>query len=312
MRNSWPKFLLLGMLCVQSVGQAATGSTEDTQNEAGDVCLSNKSCFALYKRARELSRTGQLEAAAVFYREAYQQRPAAWLLLNLGRVLHRQGKLNDAVTSYQNYLRTAPPTEAARTTTAKEYLAQALQELGTQSPATLPPTLPPVTGPVSKPEDLLPEIEPAPAPLIYEPILTAADSNGSAAKAADSEALGSSAQPAKSKSPSVPLNQRLGTGFWAGIGASGGLLAASVVTGSLVQSGANELQTTQYLGAPPANLTALQERSRALAITTDVLMGCAAVTLVTVLAVTFGKKPTQPALSRTAQASLSLQKNSQH
>jgi hypothetical protein len=79
-----------------------------------------------------------------------------------------------------------------------------------------------------------------------------------------------------------------------------------------VQSGANELQTTQYLGAPPANLTALQERSRALAITTDVLLGCAAVTLLTVLAVTFGKKPTQPALSRTTQASLSLQKNSQH
>ena len=312
MRNSWPKFLLLGMLCVESVGQAATGAIEEAQSEAGDVCLSYKPCFALYKRARELSRTGQLEAAAVFYREAYQQRPATWLLLNLGRVLHRQGKLNDAVTSYQNYLRTAPPTEATRIATAKDYLAQAQQELGSQGPASQLPTLPPMTGPVPKPEDLLPEIEPAPAPLIYEPIPTAADSSGSAAKPADSEALGNRSQSAKSQSPSSSFKQRLGTGFWAGLGASGGLLAASVVTGSLAQSGANELQATQYLGSPPANLSSLQERSRALAITTDVLMGCAAVTLVTVLAVTFGKKSPQPAPGRTSQASLSLQKTNQH
>ncbi len=312
MRNSWPKFLLLGMLCVESVGQAATGPTEEAQSEAGDACLSYKPCFALYKRARELSRTGQLEAAAVFYREAYQQRPAAWLLLNLGRVLHRQGKLSDAVTSYQNYLRTAPPTEAARISTAKEYLAQAQQELGSQSPTTPSPVLTPMTGLVTKPEDLLPEIEPAPAPLIYPPTPTAADTVAIASIPATSGTIGDGSQPAKSAPLRSPLMQRLGTGFWAGIGAGGGLLAASVVTGSLAQVGASELQSTLYLGSPPANLIALQERSRALAITTDVLLGCAAVTLVTVLAVTFGKKSPQPALSRTAQASLSSHKNNQH
>ena len=59
---------------------------------ATDPCLSDALCRAHFQRARTLSKDGDLAAALAAYEAAYRRKPARWLLLNIGRTLHKLGK----------------------------------------------------------------------------------------------------------------------------------------------------------------------------------------------------------------------------
>lgn len=297
MRSSWAQALLLMLLVLLCAGSAEAEEAADAAAAGrGDACLTDRTCQDLYKRARALSRTGQLDAAAVLYREAYKRREAAWLLLNLGRVLQRQGKLEEAIATYELYLRTSHPEQQARISKAREYLALAQEQLAARPPA--PPPEPPAAAAeppaASEPPPEL-ESEPPPAPLLAEPA--------------------TSAPPQRARPPALPVRtspsgphgetgwrQRLDRGFFIGVGVTGALLAAAAVTGGLALSGSAQLQRAQYVGGPGTELQDLQGRTRALAISTDVLLGSAAAALVVGVAITFGRK--RPAASTSVRVQL--------
>ncbi len=66
----------------------------------------------------------------------------------------------------------------------------------------------------------------------------------------------------------------------------------AAVTGGFALAGSSDLKAARFVGSVPgADLTALQERTRGLAIATDVLLGGAGVALWVTLVVTFAKKP---------------------
>ncbi|MFO0579037.1 MAG: tetratricopeptide repeat protein [Polyangia bacterium] len=287
MRSSWAQGLLLVLLCTgrAAAGEAAIGAADEPTVGRGDACLTDRTCQDLYKRARALSRTGQLDAAAVLYREAYKRREAAWLLLNLGRVLQRQGKLEEAVATYELYLRTSRPEQQARINKAREYLAMAQEQLRARPPAPLPEppaaaAEPPVAG--EPPPEI--ELEPPPAPLTAQPAVRPSPPSPSP-PAAQPARWNAGAQHRESG-----WRQRLDRGFFIGVGVTGALLAAAAVTGGLALSGSAQLQRARYIGGPGAELQDLQGRTRGLAISTDVLLGGAAVALGVGLAITFGKK----------------------
>lgn len=276
-----------------SQGEAAT---EEAPLPAQDICLSDAPCREMYKRARELSRTGQLDAAVVLYQEAYKRRPATWLLLNIGRVLHRQGKLTQAIASYESYLGSPRPEDEVRLNKARQFLAQAQRELlskGSAQPAKAQPQSVAATAPAEKP----PEPEPPPAPLLLGEL----PKQAVAAQPAQAPREAAGALPVDSRKPAEPptpsssaFRQRVGRDFFIGVGVSGGLLATSVVTGSLALAFGSELSSARYVGPPGEDLLALQGRTRSLAIATDVLLAGAAVALVTVVVMTFAKKRTTP------------------
>ena len=300
MRSSWAQGLLLVLLCTGSAAaeESAAQAADEAAAGRGDACLTDRTCQDLYKRARALSRTGQLDAAAVLYREAYKRREAAWLLLNLGRVLQRQGKLEEAVATYELYLRTSHPEQQARVSKAREYLALAQEQLAARPPVP-PPTAaePPVASePPPEPAPAIEresESEPPPAPLSAEPAVRAPSL--AAGPPVMLSARTRAARPGESG-----WRQRLDRGFFIGVGVTGTLLAAAAVTGGLALAGSAQLQHAQYVGGPSAELQDLQGRTRALAISTDALLGGAAVALGVGVAITFGRK--RPAAATSAHA----------
>jgi tetratricopeptide (TPR) repeat protein len=99
-----------------------------------------------------MSEARQYEAALLAYQAAYAMRPASWLLINIGRVNQKLGKLNEAIASYRKFLagdgiRQAPEMRSR----AETFLAQAETELAK------PPAAP------------IGEAEPPPAPLADKP-----------------------------------------------------------------------------------------------------------------------------------------------
>ncbi len=288
------RFLAL-LLCGLLLGTGAAPAAEPEPAANGDICLSDLACRELYKEARALSRTGDLTGSAKAYRDAYERRPAVWLLLNLGRVLYRQGKLEEAIASFQRYLNSPTSEGEARIAKAREFLQQAEQELqakrekerqatakalaSQESPSATQEAASStgVVGPAPEPQNVtgiaIPiEVEPAPSPLLVQ------------AKT-ESNALGNA-----ENSENKRLRKRLGRGFFVGVALSGVGFLTAAVTGGLALRGAAELQSAQFIDMPSSTLLNLQERTRALAITTDVLLGASAAVFLTVVIVTFAKK----------------------
>jgi hypothetical protein len=92
--------------------------------------------------------------------------------------------------------------------------------------------------------------------------------------------------------------------YWAGY-LTGGLLAAGgVVTGALALSASSSLRGSTYAGAtPPADLDSTASRSRALGVTTDVLIGGAVVATVVTLIVQVSSSKGAPKASTGARPS---------
>lgn len=141
-----------------------------------DVCLQDLDCARLANRARSMSAAHEYAAALLAYQAAYAMRPAPWLLVNIGRVNQKLGRLKEAIQSYREFLaRDGQPEESDTRSRAKAFLAAAEAELARQPP---PPTA-------------AEEPEPPPAPLVEPPPRPSATPPEAApARAAATPALG--------------------------------------------------------------------------------------------------------------------------
>ena len=101
-----------------------------------------------------MSAAHNYEAALLAYQAAYALRPASWLLINIGRVNQKLGRLKEAIRSYREFLAREGQSEESDTgSRAIAFLAEAEAELAQQQPE-----------PTSAEEQ-----EPPPAPLVEQP-----------------------------------------------------------------------------------------------------------------------------------------------
>lgn len=297
--------LLLALFLLALPAAAAPRDLEGGPSNKTDICLKDPRCHKLYMRARELSRSRKIDEALVIYHQAHELRPAPWLLLNMGRLLQRQGKLAAAVEHYRRYLASAKddPNESARIGKAGEFLAETAAALSAQSPkppaapvSPTPPTPPPTESPAPDGAQLPPAetnpgvatVEPPPAgpPETPPPVVTSPP-----VVAPTPAPRPAWLSPTPGRAAVAPRRSRLGPGFWAGTGVTAGLAAAAVVTGGLALAGSSQLKTERYIGASPTeDILAIDSRTRGLAIGTDVLLGAAGAALVITLAVSFAPK----------------------
>ncbi len=137
------------------------GAGANISQSSVDVCLRDTDCARLANRARAMSSAREYEAALVAYQAAYALRPAPWLLVNIGRVNQKLGRLQEAIRSYRDFLARDDRAEESDTRSrAKAFLAEAESELVRQQPE-----------PTS-----VEEPEPPPAPLLAPPTHPAAAS----------------------------------------------------------------------------------------------------------------------------------------
>ena len=108
-RSSWQRygarlltvasFLTLPAIGVLGIDRRAGAAAA----ESADPCLGDALCRAHYKRARALSRDGEYQGALEAYQTAYRRRAASWLLLSIGRTLHKLGRPSEALGYYNQY-----------------------------------------------------------------------------------------------------------------------------------------------------------------------------------------------------------------
>lgn len=151
LRSSWQRsgarlltaasLLTLPALSVFGMDRRAAAAAADSP----DLCLDDALCNAHYTRARTLSHRGEYQAALEAYQTAYRRRAASWLLLNMGRTLHKLGRPSEALGYYNQYkekeTHPAPEQEAK----LSEYLKEAQEELAQTAAAAAakqPPELP--------------------------------------------------------------------------------------------------------------------------------------------------------------------------
>lgn len=108
---------------------ALSGAARAESLPARDECEEDPACADHVQAGLQLSKAGQYAAALVSYRAAHATRPVAWLLINIGRVLHRMGKPQQAIEHYRTYLQLAPGDDPERRRAAEGYLKQAASDL---------------------------------------------------------------------------------------------------------------------------------------------------------------------------------------
>lgn len=133
-RSSWQRngarlLTVAGFLTLPALGVVGMDSRAEAAAESPDLCISDALCRAHYKRARTLSRDGEYQAALEAYQTAYRRRAASWLLLGIGRTLHKLGRPSEALVYYNQYKEKesnpAPELEAR----LNEYIKEVQEEL---------------------------------------------------------------------------------------------------------------------------------------------------------------------------------------
>lgn len=100
-----------------------------------DACLADGVCVGLYEEARRLSKSGDYATALAAYQGAYRRRPVPWLLINIGRTLHKLGRYGEALSHYRRYLADEPKGPSDRLQTVHDYIAQAEKAQSEPTPA---------------------------------------------------------------------------------------------------------------------------------------------------------------------------------
>lgn len=114
------RVLMLMILVSSATTWAGSAEVEATD----DACLRDSECLSHYQSARQLSKSGQSQAALEQYLLAYKRQPVPRLLYSIARLQHRLGQSREALSSYQRFLATAPPSDAELRGKALEYKAQ--------------------------------------------------------------------------------------------------------------------------------------------------------------------------------------------
>ena len=91
--------LFLGLLFTVSVGSAHAQALAPPA-----YCDADEQCNLLANEAADSSQAGRFDDVERAYKAAYAKQPDTKLLFNLARVLHKAGRLQEAMTYYQQYL----------------------------------------------------------------------------------------------------------------------------------------------------------------------------------------------------------------
>jgi tetratricopeptide (TPR) repeat protein len=108
-----------------------------------DGCLTDNECQGHYNQAVKLFEGGRFESALPEFQAAYQRRQMPWLLINIGRTLHRLGRSREALEHYERYKQAETKPDPETLERVEKYIAQArvLTEntTTTGTVATIPP-----------------------------------------------------------------------------------------------------------------------------------------------------------------------------
>ena len=128
-----PGALLLALLATQPAAAAPLAPD--------DGCLNDVACRTSYDQAVKLFEGGRFEAALASFQAAYGRRQMPWLLINIGRTLHRLGRPAEALAYYDRYRQAEARPDPETATRLKKYTAQAqaLVDTANQHSATPPP-----------------------------------------------------------------------------------------------------------------------------------------------------------------------------
>lgn len=141
--------LCLLVLCLGWLPRAHAGPIS-----ADDGCLNDMTCKTHYERAVKFFEEGRFESALPEFQAAYARRQMPWLLINMGRTLHRLGRPREALDHYERYKLAESRPDAETQATLEKYIAQAraLADLPGGSPAQTPVAVVAATPPPDKPE----------------------------------------------------------------------------------------------------------------------------------------------------------------
>jgi tetratricopeptide (TPR) repeat protein len=113
------------------------------QSAPDDGCLTDSVCQSHYNQAVKLFEAGRFEPALPEFQSAYKRRQMPWLLINIGRTLHRLGRPREALEFYDRYRQAEAKPDAETQERLDKYTSQA-RALADTTPvgatATPPPT----------------------------------------------------------------------------------------------------------------------------------------------------------------------------
>jgi hypothetical protein len=128
--------LIAWLLCLLAAPAAAGPHSPD------DGCLTDSVCRGHYNQAVKLFEGGRFEPALVEFQSAYRRRQMPWLLINIGRTLHRLGRPREALEYYDRHRQAEAKPDAETLDRLEKYTAQA-RALADTNPTTPPPETPP-------------------------------------------------------------------------------------------------------------------------------------------------------------------------
>ncbi|HPH29730.1 MAG TPA: tetratricopeptide repeat protein [Pseudomonadota bacterium] len=252
------KPLLLSLVLVGSsiFLQARTAAADESDMDR-DPCLTDSICRAHFQRGRKLSKEDNYAEALVAYEAAQLRRQVPWLLINIGRTLHKLGRPAEAASYYKRYFADEPSGPPERKQRALQFQAEAEEEVAKlgaiqkQNPQPAPGTTTGASPPPSTTPAAAAIVEPPPAPL--------------------------SPTPTPSPTPKVETTGRP-TWLWTGVAVGGGVLLVGGAVGIAALVQRSHASSAVYVGDPSAEALAAKDNARSLGIAADVLIGVGAVT----------------------------------
>ena len=252
------KPLLLSLVLVgSSIFLQARAAAADESDMDRDPCLTDSICRAHFQRGRKLSKEDNYAEALVAYEAAQLRRQVPWLLINIGRTLHKLGRPAEAASYYKRYFADEPSGPPERKQRALQFQAEAEEEVAKlsaiqkQNSQPAPSTTTGASPPPSTTPAAAAIVEPPPAPL--------------------------SPTPTPSPTPKVETTGRP-TWLWTGVAVGGGVLLVGGAVGIAALVQRSHASSAVYVGDPSAEALAAKDSARSLGIAADVLIGVGAVT----------------------------------
>lgn len=119
------------------------GDAQAGPNAPDDGCLTEPVCRSHYMQAVHLFENGRFETALPEFQAAYERRQMPWLLINIGRTLHRLGRPREALDYYERYKQIETKPDPETLDRVEKYIQQA--KMLSEAPAA------PVVAPASTP-----------------------------------------------------------------------------------------------------------------------------------------------------------------
>ncbi len=123
-RSSWTSsaLVLAFFFCASVIGLPAASAGPAAPD---DGCLSDRECRTHYDKAVSLFEAGRFESALPEFQAAYDRRQMPWLLINIGRTLHRLGRPREALDHYERFKAAESRPDADTVDRLEKYIAQA-------------------------------------------------------------------------------------------------------------------------------------------------------------------------------------------